>query len=260
MIDLYKRKKTPSARKIFIFSSVAFFVLLILFLSFFRLNDSSFNERIWRFGLQGQTVLKVFKSYLISKNHLLNENLRLKTELEKANLKLIHESIYEAENQKLKQILGRNVNNKIILAQILSKPNRSPYDIIVIDVGENDGVLVGQRVIANGIVSIGEVAEVSKKDSKVKLYSTPGSKIFAVLEGSQIDVELNGAGSGGFEIIVPKDVSVHVGQAILAKSLNLKTIAIVSGVVSNEYDSFKKVLAKSPINIQQTAWVEVVID
>lgn len=260
MIDLYKHKKTRSARKLFFIIASIFGVLVVFFLLFFRLRESSFNESVWRIGLRGQSVPKVFASYLASKNRLLNENNELRSQLDSARLEIISQSIYKDENQKLKEILGRKTHDNLLLAQILSKPNRSPYDIIVVDVGTNNGVAVGQKVLAKGLVPIGEVIETTPKNAKIKLHSTPGNTTQALLEGTGIDLDLKGTGSGGFEIIIPKDVEVRNGQAILSKEVYAHTIALVSGVVSTERDSYKKVLAKSPINIQELAWVEVVLD
>jgi cell shape-determining protein MreC len=260
MIDLYKHKQTRSAKKVFIVLVSLLACLLIFFLLFFRLRDSSFNESVWRIGLRGQSVPKIFTSYLTSKNKLLNENIYLRNQLDEARLQVLSTSIYKDENQKLKEILGRKQNSSIVLAEILSKPNKSPYDIIVVDVGSADGIIVGQKVLAKGYVPIGEIIEVGKKNSKARLYSTPGTVTEAVLESSQIDLDLKGAGSGGFEITIPKDVEVHVGQAILSKQIYSHIIALVSGVVSTEHDSYKKVLAKSPINIQELSWVQIVTE
>lgn len=260
MIDLYKHKKMRSAQKLF-FIIVGFFCLvLIFFLIFFRLRENSVNESVWRIGLRGQNVANVFAGYLKSKNKLFNENIELRNDLDTARLELLHQSVYQDENKRLKEVLGRKQNEKLILSQILSKPNRSPYDILIIDVGQNDGVLVGQKVLAKGLVPIGTIAEVGNKNSKVKMYSTPGTETEAVFESSGIDITLKGTGSGGFEITIPKDVLVHTGQAILSKEIYSHTIALVSGVASTERDSYKKVLAKSPINIQELSWVQVVLE
>jgi cell shape-determining protein MreC len=260
MIDLYKHKQTRSAKKIFIVIIALLAGLLVFFLIFFRLNENSLNESVWRIGLKGQSVPKVFASYLKSKNKLQNENIELRNKLDESNLQILSTTIYKDENKKLKEILGRKEHAGMVLAQILSKPNKSPYDIIVVDVGSVDGITVGQKVVAKGSVPIGEIAEVGKKNSKAKLYSTPGTITEALFEGSQIDLDLKGTGSGGFEITIPKDVEVHVGQAILSKQIYSHIIALVSGVVSTEHDSYKKVLAKSPINIQELSWVQIVTE
>lgn len=260
MIDLYRHKKTRSVRKLFFIILSVFAFILIFLLIFFRLRENSFNESIWRFGLKGQSIPSVFVSYLSSKNKLLKENESLRDQLNTVKLESISQSIYKDENQKLKEILGRKDHSSLLIAQILSKPNRSPYDIIIVDVGSKDGVVVGQKVLAKGFIPIGDVIEVSTKNSKIKLYSTPGNITEASLESTGIDLSLKGTGSGGFEITIPKDVEVHTGQAILSKEIYAHTIALISGVVTTERDSYKKVLAKSLINIQELSWVEIVLD
>lgn len=260
MIDLYSNKKTRPARKLFLIITISFLVLFILFLVFVRLRDSSANESLWRIGLRGRSVPRVFASYLASKKSLMQENTELREKLDEAQLELLNHSVYKNENEKLKEILGRKISANLLLAQILTKPNRSPYDIIIVDVGQGNNVVVGQKVFARGNIPIGEVAEVSRNTSRIKLYSTPGNETSAILEGSDIDVNLVGTGSGGFEIILPKDISVHVGQAILNKNIHSRTIALVEGIVSTDRDSFKKVLAKSPVNIQELSWVQIELE
>lgn len=258
MIDLYKHKKTRSARKVFFTTLISLFFILILTLVFFRFRQNSLNESVWRIGLRGQTITNVFANYLSSKNKLSNENIELRNELDKARLELLNQSIHKDENKKLKEILGRKNSDDLLLAQILSKPNKSPYDILVVDVGSLDNVSVGQKVVAKGLVPIGVISEVNNTNSRVKLFSTPGTETEAVFESSGIDIILKGTGSGGFEMVIPKDVEMRVGQAILSKEIYSHTIALVSGIVSTERDSYKKVLAKSPINIQELSWVQVV--
>lgn len=260
MIDLYKKKETRPARKIFFIMLFSFVFITIFLLIFFRLRDSSISESVWRFGLKGQSIPNVFVSYLSSKKDLMQENIELKQKIDEIQLEILNSSVYKNENEKLKEILGRKYSADLVLAQILTRPNRSPYDILVVDIGQNESVKAGQKVFARGNIPIGEVAEVSRNTSRIKLYSTPGTETMATLESSDIDVSLIGTGSGGFEIILPKDVSVHVGQAILNKSINSKTIALVEGVVSTDRDSFKKVLAKSPVNIQELSWVQIEIE
>lgn len=260
MIDLYNNKRIRPARRFFYIGLSGILILIGLFFLLFRLQGASVNERIWRVSLRGKSLPGVFVSYLSSKNHLYRENADLREQLDVAKLELLNQSVYKNENEKLKEILGRKTSPNLLLAQILTKPNRSPYDIIVVDVGSTDGVLEGQQVLAKGNIPIGEVAEVTPKNARIKLYSTPGTKTSATLEGSEIDVDLEGTGSGGFEIILPKDVVVHEGQAILNKNIHSRTIALVEGIVSTDRDSFKKVLAKSPVNIQELSWVQIVTD
>ena len=69
----------------------------------------------------------------------LNENL-LK---ENADLKLgmIDYQILKDENIQLKELLGRiRPKNDFILANILTKPNISPYDTIIVDIGSDNNI------------------------------------------------------------------------------------------------------------------------
>ena len=45
----------------------------------------------------------------------------------------------------------------MILSAILSKPNQSPYDTLIIDVGTQEGLKTGDTVFALGNVPIGRI-------------------------------------------------------------------------------------------------------
>ena len=101
-------------------------------------------------------------SYFSSKTFLSEENERLKTELESTKGELASHDILVNENEELKEILNRKKEGaNLVLAAILTKPNQSPYDTLLIDAGNNHGLKVGQRVLAYGNVPIGRVAEVN---------------------------------------------------------------------------------------------------
>lgn len=107
-----------------------------------------------------------------SKENLSKENNELKKELNLINSKLLLSQILLRENNELKTLLGRKEENqKFILANVLAKPNLSPYDSLILDVGEGYGIKKGDKVIVNNNVVIGELEDVYLKTSKVRLFS-----------------------------------------------------------------------------------------
>jgi hypothetical protein len=102
--------------------------------------------------------------------------------------------------------------HEYVFARVLMKPNQSPYDTLILDVGERDGVRLGDQVFAHGVWCILEkYLKWMRVLRKHCLYSAPGEKTLARLPASGIDVELIGRGGGAFSVALSRDVLVAAG-------------------------------------------------
>jgi len=204
------------------------------------------------------SVSLVTSSISRSKKSIILENESLRNKYTELEFKMIDYSLLQSENEHLKELLGRvKPSDNYILGTILTKPNRSPYDTIIIDVGEKDGVVVGEQVFGNIEIPIGRISEVYASTSLVILYSSPKEVTEAIISESNATVELVGRGAGNFEMVVPLDLTTEKGGLVLLPNINLQTVAIIQEVLSKPTDPMKKVLLRSPINIQELKWVEV---
>ena len=196
--------------------------------------------------------------YFYSKKSLFLQNESLKSKLYKETAKIANYNSILAENLKIKEILGRkNENRHIILAGILSKPNQSPYDTLIIDIGAKEGVLLGQRAIALGNIPVGFIAETYDSTSKVVLLSNPGEKTEVIVESRDIFMQIVGRGGGNFEMILPKDLILEKGTEVVLPGITPYIVGIVQTILSDPRDSFQKALLLSPVNIQELKFVEV---
>lgn len=202
-----------------------------------------------------------FFEYFKSKQSLINERIALEQKLFLAgNLLALNETL-QIENENLKDLLGRkDSKQKTILGTVLVKPPQTPYDMLTVDIGEIDGVKVGDKVMANANIYIGEVSEVMPSSAKVTLYSTPGRKLSVVLGASSVTMEAVGIGGGNFNILVPREVEVKEGDVIVIPSITANVFGIVEKVSFKETDSFQTILFKSPVNISELNFIEVVIN
>lgn len=199
-------------------------------------------------------IVYLFKN----KKNLLLENEKIKEENSNLKIRMIDYQILKDENNKLKELLGRIPSkHNFILGSILSKPNNSPYDTLVIDIGENDDIQEGLMVYINGNVPIGIIDKVYPKTALVLLYSNPGKVTDGVIEGSNINVSLTGRGGGNFEMSIPFEIVVSNGTMITLPDIESEVLAIVEEDISNPTDPIKKIILRSPVNIQNEKWVEV---
>lgn len=247
------------------FLSVVFFVGFLFFLIYFRLGIfnmfSYMSQIIFRPVLiLGDNVgknLSNVSSFFYAKGTLLDNNENLKFQLNEKEASMTNYNAILAENIQMKEILGRKVEkNKMILASILAKPNQSIYDTLIIDVGTEEGVFVGERVFAIGNIPIGYIVEAYANSSKVILYSNPGEKTEVVI-GKNIFMQVIGRGGGNFEMDLVKDIVPEKGMEVTLPGITPYVLGIVETIISDPRDSFTKALLVSPVNIQELKFVEI---
>ena len=248
------------------FFTVLFFVVVFLILIYFRSGIWSGLSRasgiIFRPVLVlGNTVggkFGNFGSYFSFKSSLSKENEDIKSELNTNNAAMSNYNALLAENISLKEILGRmGERRNFILSAILSKPNQSLYDTLVVDAGTNVGLEKGDMVFAEGNVPIGKVAEVYSNSSKVILFSNSGEKTQVVVGNTNVFMEVVGRGGGNFEMILPRDFTLLEGDAVVLPGIMPRVLGIVETIISDPRDPFQKALLVSPVNIQEIKFVQV---
>lgn len=262
MISQLRDKKQISNRNK-IKKNIALFVFLCLTaavgtLSFVSSSVYSLGNIFWR--TRNKFFERVFNiSYVIhTKKSLIKENEILKARNATLEERFLSYENLTKENQDLKDLYGKkNPNNNFILGNILVKPNRSPYDTLIIDIGRVNGVKEGDKVYAESLLSIGRVSSVYENTSLVILYSNPSESTYATLENSNTNVDLIGRGGGNFELSVPSNLQVSIGEKVLLPGDNLDIIAIVDENISKANDAMKKIILHAPINIQNLKWVQV---
>jgi len=195
-----------------------------------------------------------------SKKTLILENKRLEEDLDIARFKLLDRNLLFEENMELKEMLGRNVTEYTVFATVLVKPNRSLYDTFIIDAGDNAGIKKGNRVVYGGNVVIGKIVDVFPRSAKVLLLSSPGELIDVMVGGGNIATVAYGRGGGNFDLELPRDTEVFVGDVVTVSNITSHVLGKVEYIESNPSNPFKKIFFKNPVNIFKIKWVEVIID
>lgn len=261
-----KRKKLSIA----ILGSLVFFAMFYYRVSLWRAFSSVVHTAFRPVLILGNIVGEKFSglsAYFISKNSLAVEDQDMRAQLKEEESRMANYNTIFAENENLKGILGRkDTKTTMVLGNILAKPNKSPYDTLVIDAGTEQGIKTGSTVFALGNVPIGRVAEVYSNSSKVILFSNPGEKTQAIVfskntatpsPSGDVYMELVGRGGENFEMLLPRDFVLEKGDQVIMPGINPYVLAIVETVISDPRDPFTKALLVSPVNIQELKFVEV---
>lgn len=258
---LFDRK--VKKRKLVAASFVVAFIVLFAFIRFPIFGSlSSFAHilvtPVWKAKNSVKDRLSSYTSLTQSKKSLLKENKLLKDRLEEYRVDLLYKDVLFDENQKLKEIFQRAESEpELILGVILSKPNRSSYDTLIIDLGKNSGINKGDYVFARGNILLGQVEEVFKKSSKIKLFSTPGEELGIVINESDIYTTITGRGGGNFEMTLPRDVEIEEGVEVVLPGITPYLIATVEKINYDPRDPLQNILLRNLVNIQQLKFVQV---
>ena len=247
--------KIISGLAVLVFLWQAVFVFNIF--SSFAINIASPFLRVGNYAQQKSSE---FSAFLTSKQNLAEEIQKLKKKITLLETKNITHNLLVRENKELKMLLGRHdEESERVLASVLSRPNSSPYDSIIIDAGAREKIAKGYIVVADGDILIGVVEKVHIRTSVVRLFSSPGVEIDVVLGDNNVAVVARGRGAGNFDIRLPKGVPMEAGESILFPAFSTQVIGVVETVLVKPNDSFQTILFKSPVNIFELKWVEVIL-
>ena len=247
-----RMRKTGVSRRIIISIFIVFLLFIILlFKNFFSRVITTIASPVFSITHNISNPFHSISTYFQSKTSLELENERLKKEQAEIRGYLHAYRMIVEENEALRRAFGRERAQPPIFAVILAKPPQSPYDTLLLDVGEKEGVRVGAVVFSEEMISVGSIIKVSDESSVVELYSTPNKKTVVRLEDGEVDMELVGRGGGNFEIEFPRDAVIQEGSHAYLPGTSLQVIAQVGPIISDPRDPYKKVLLTSPVNINQ---------
>ncbi|HXK35164.1 MAG TPA: hypothetical protein VJ103_01495 [Candidatus Paceibacterota bacterium] len=196
-----------------------------------------------------------FSSLWQSKKALTLQNKELEAKLEEYRLRLVYADFVATENAKLKELLGAGTPLTLsFLASVLAPPRVSFYDTLLVDLGTAEA-FVGAKVFLPPNVLLGEIAEISGRLAKVKLYSTPGEVLEGKLSGSGTPVTITGRGGGNFKIILPREVEVILDEPVaLAPDFLL---GFVKKIDFDPREPEQEIYVGAPVNIFSLQYVFV---
>lgn len=237
-------------------------IILFLILNYFKLT--SFHT--FGFFVSGpvlktkEVILSPFNNffaYFKSKQELEEKNKELEKEISNLKIEVLSSEILRFEYQ---SILKETENSKqeteqsVEIAKVILKPPFSSFDNLVLG-GQFDQSDLNQKVFYRNIF-IGEIVEITNKTAIVKLASA--SKNISPVKLSDGNLfEAIGKGYGQYEITLPKDVEVKVGDPVAYPENEIVLFGVVNKVVTSEDDLFNKVLFNIPIDFAEINYVRI---
>ncbi|HET6632543.1 MAG TPA: rod shape-determining protein MreC [Rhodanobacteraceae bacterium] len=159
---------------------------------------------------------------LVSRHHLSEENAHLREALLLANARLNRMHVVAGQNQRLQELLDvrRQLGMDVQLAHVVGVDIGAFRHRIVLDVGADQGVKVGQAIIdAHGVM--GQVTQVQHDSSRAILVSDPNHSIPVVDERTGLRTVASGSGVGDQLVLrsIPLTADVRVGDRLLTSGL-----------------------------------------
>ncbi len=243
-------------------------LLVFLLLLFWLIFSPSSAERLTggleriTYGILGKESalsknIEAYRALFKNKEALLKENEKIKQKLIPEGLLSKQIEGLEKENERLKALLGRKGGRALTLASVISKPNRSPYDTVIIDIGQDHNISLGSRVFVFGDILIGSVEKVYEKTALVSLFSTSGNEFETRIGEGWTPVIVSGRGGGSFEATVPRALGIKEGDEVIVPSLNRTVIGYVASVIADPRDPLEKVFITSPVSLYSLGEVGV---
>ncbi len=144
-----------------------------------------------------------------------------------------------------------------IAAEVLLRPNRLPYDTLLIDAGSAEGVVRGAAVYAHGGAVLGTVERAYERSALVRLVTAPGVWASAYVFGPNIFTETEGMGGGTLRISVPQGVPLTAGDIVMLPAGGSGVYGRIVEVVSQESSPYQYGYVSSPVSLQSLRFVEV---
>lgn len=154
-----------------------------------------------------------------------------------------------AENAELHRQLADNAEERIV-AGVIGRPTSLPYDVLVIDRGEKDGVVKDAPVFAGSSQVIGFVAQSYPESAVVALVTTPNLTSTVYVYGPNIYTTAIGLGGGVFRIHVPQGVDIKEGDMVVIPSLSGGIYGSITAVdsIPSRPEQYGYVTSETPIS------------
>lgn len=255
-MNLQSRNRNPGGKRQSIWYAALVCVLIIVFIALFQ----TFWLQIFYavsapFVFIRNSISSDFggiTSGFQSNGFLVTQNAELEQDIARLNALLLSMQALESENISLAKMVGHSPvasPKNMVVANVLFGPPTSPYDTLIVNAGEKDGIAIGNTVFADDGTPIGSIAEVYATFSKVSLYSSPGTSFSVVVGKNNVHETAIGEGEGNFSMKIPVALVPLVGDAVYLPQFEPTAIGAVTSATFAPSDSFATILFSFPVNV-----------
>jgi len=170
-----------------------------------------------------RSVTSVF-SVITQIEQLRRDNQELATRVQRLEAENRRLESVALQNDQLTRLLGvrASLDYDTLAAEVIGRQISPTERIVVLDRGTDDGVTVGDPVLAGEGALIGSVMEAASNRSVVLLLNDTRSVVIGLVESSRATGEVDGRLSGPLAMInIPSTDAVTVGDRVVTAGLDL---------------------------------------
>ncbi len=180
----------------------------------------------------------------------------LERELSRVRYQALLYQTLSDELMRLEELLNLPTDEVVATARVVSRPPRTHYDTLLLELSSGHRVSVGDGVFFER-VKLGAISTVSGNAATVALLSLPGARTDARAGDPTGIVILEGLGGGAFTFDVPVSVSIEPGDVVVDASNDLHALAVVARVNEEPDKTVKTVYAHAPVSLFEVRYVSV---
>ena len=188
-------------------------------------------------------------NWFITRNSLIEKIDLLEYELENARLLALDSTAIGYENKKLREDFAINIDEEFVRAKVIARPPQIPFDSVMINSGENDGLEVGDLVVVQSRLLVGFISKVEANTATVSLSSSNGNSFHGLVERTHEALEIIGVSGNNFASRTLSDSDIKEGDRIIISGDSDLLLAIVGSVENYEPISTKNIIMTLPFNI-----------
>ncbi len=144
-----------------------------------------------------------------------------------------------------------------ITAGVVARPPLSPYDILVLAAGSDEGVVLGMEAFGAGGVPLGIVSSVLNNFSRVTLFSSPSMSTNGWVGDKNIPIIIEGAGAGAMNASTARSAGIASGDIVSVPGPGKLPIGVVVRVDSDPSSPSVILRIMPALNPFSIAWVVV---
>ena len=195
--------------------------------------------------------------YLREKQTLLSEIEELERSLAELSGARASRDRLSAENQQLRSLLELPTEEPRLLGRVLARPTELPYDVLQIDIGTRDGVVVGAPVYLGYDQVLGFVSFTASRYALVTLVTSPEQSGTAYVFGPNIFARTEGVGGGVLRIRIPQGAPVNEGDLAVLPAVGVGQFGSITHIETRPTEPQQYAYVPLPVSLQSIRYVMV---
>ena len=245
-------------------------VLVVLIISFFGLRRlpgvTSTSQDVERSAFGVGNWMRNAVGFLFTGKQSLNERVaELEAQVQRHTIDQADYTLLKEAHQSLLDLFTYSESNQeVALARVITRPNSLEGEYIVIDLGSENGIEIGQSIISGDGFYIGSIHTVAKFQSVVELMTHKTVRTSARLLN---DASITGVaeGTGGVQLeldYISQNASLVVGDLILTSGQQAGVpsgliVGYIDEVIQDEHQPFQQALIQPFIDLSNLSYVGI---